>query len=275
VALLRPGTADEALAALAAGEAVDAGAMAVVVAHPDDETIGVGAQLPRLHGVTLVHVTDGAPRDGMDAGRHGFASPQAYAAARRAELEAAVALAGVPPEALIGFELPDQQAALHLADLARRLAALFAERGIRVALTHAFEGGHPDHEAVAFAVHAASRLDPGTAVIEMPFYRAGPEGWLTQTFVPDPRAPEIALWLDPAGRALKRRMLNAHASQGGALAPFSPDIERFRRAPSHDFTVLPSSGDLLYERYDWGMTGARWQALVRAAEAELGLARAA
>jgi len=30
-------------------------------------------------------------------------------------------------------------------------------------------------------------------------------------------------------------------------------------------TLLPNSGDLLYERHDWGMTGARWQALVREA----------
>src|SRR4029077_3455583 len=52
----------------------------------------------------------------------------------------------------------DQQAAFRLAELARRLAALFAERGIAVVLTHACEGGHPDHDAVAFAVHGAARL---------------------------------------------------------------------------------------------------------------------
>jgi hypothetical protein len=33
--------------------------------------------------------------------------------------------------------------------------------------------------------------------------------------------------------------------------------------------VLPNDGGLLYERYGWGMTGARWQALARAALAEL------
>ncbi len=35
----------------------------VVVAHPDDETIGAGALLARLRDVRVVHVTDGAPRD--------------------------------------------------------------------------------------------------------------------------------------------------------------------------------------------------------------------
>ena len=37
--------------------------------------------------------------------------------------------------------------------LARVLRPLLA--GTRVVVTHAYEGGHPDHDAVAFAVHAA------------------------------------------------------------------------------------------------------------------------
>lgn len=69
--------------------------VAVVGAHPDDETIGAGAQLARLRRLTLVHVTDGAPRNGRDAAAAGFADPRAYAEARRAELDAALA-AGAP-----------------------------------------------------------------------------------------------------------------------------------------------------------------------------------
>ncbi len=40
------------------------GPIAIVAAHQDDETIGAGGCLPRFGEVTLVHVTDGAPRDG-------------------------------------------------------------------------------------------------------------------------------------------------------------------------------------------------------------------
>jgi N-acetylglucosamine malate deacetylase 2 len=36
----------------------------IVVAHPDDETIGMGAQLCRFNDTLLVQVTDGAPRTG-------------------------------------------------------------------------------------------------------------------------------------------------------------------------------------------------------------------
>ena len=40
----------------------------IVVAHPDDETIGMGAQLCRFRDALLVQVTDGAPRDGRRCG---------------------------------------------------------------------------------------------------------------------------------------------------------------------------------------------------------------
>jgi hypothetical protein len=42
-------------------------ALLLVVAHPDDEVVGVGGQLARLMGVRLLHVTDGAPRNLLDA----------------------------------------------------------------------------------------------------------------------------------------------------------------------------------------------------------------
>jgi N-acetylglucosamine malate deacetylase 2 len=292
------------LAFLAEEGALAAEHVATVVAHPDDETLGCGALLPRLKGVTLVHVTDGAPRNMDDGATHGFASPEAYAAARRAELEAAVALAGIGPDALVGLGVPDQGAAFRLPDLARGLAALFRERGVRLVLTHAYEGGHPDHDAVAFAAQAARRLlldetreappqtlsplaalaakgerveasSPEIAVVEMPFYHASPSGWTTQRFIPDPEQPELVIWLDAGQRELKRRMLAAHATQAATLAGFTLDFERFRLAPDYDFTALPNGGDLLYERYDWGLTGARWRTLARAALNELGLEQAA
>src|SRR5437764_14240477 len=62
----------------------------IVVAHPDDETVGMGAQLRRLGDALLLQVTDGAPRDGRDAAARGFASTADYAVARRAELHAAL-----------------------------------------------------------------------------------------------------------------------------------------------------------------------------------------
>lgn len=243
----------------------------VVVAHPDDETLGCGALLSRLRDVTVLHVTDGAPRGGADAGRHGFADAAAYAAARWLEARAALALAGVPATRHVGLGRPDQGASDDLGALARRLRP-FLSRADAV-LTHAFEGGHPDHDAVAFAVHAAARLVAGEGagiglLAEMPFYHAGAEGWVRQRFRPRPgAAPETVLDLSPAERALKVRMAAAHRSQREVLAGFDLDLERFRPAPAYDFLVLPER--LLYEHHGWNMTRARWTERVLAAETEL------
>ncbi|MBV9076739.1 MAG: PIG-L family deacetylase, partial [Methylobacteriaceae bacterium] len=62
-----------------------------------------------------------------------------------------------------------------------------------------------------------------------------------------------------------------HRSQSETLASFDVQRELFRTAPDHDFTRLPNGGALLYERYGWGLTGARWLDLTGAAFAELGL----
>src|SRR2546421_12367648 len=75
---------------------IPAADVAVVVAHPDDESLGCGAQLARLKGGTVILVTDGAPCDPCYANRHGFRSTKAYAQARLAETRTALKLAGVP-----------------------------------------------------------------------------------------------------------------------------------------------------------------------------------
>ena len=63
----------------------------IVVAHPDDETLALGGQISRLRDALLVHLTDGAPRDGEDARGSGFTEKlQDYAAARQNELAAAL-----------------------------------------------------------------------------------------------------------------------------------------------------------------------------------------
>jgi N-acetylglucosamine malate deacetylase 2 len=253
---------------------IPGGNIAVVVAHPDDETLGLGAQLPRLPGVTIVHVTDGAPRNLKDARRLGFATSEAYARARRRELEAAMALVGIGPESLIGFAVPDQEASFELARIAVRLARFMSEKGIEVVFTHAYEGGHPDHEATAFAVHAAADLLARTsterpAIIEMPFYRATASGRVLQRFIPDPDRPEFELTLSEDQRALKRSMAAAHRSQASVLSQFPIAVERFREAPSYDFTILPPVDVFLYEEENWGLDRERWVELVKQAQTDL------
>jgi N-acetylglucosamine malate deacetylase 2 len=171
--------------------------VAVVVAHPDDETLGCGAQLPRLRGCTVILVTDGAPCDPWYAERQGFPGRKAYAQAREQESRAALSLAGVPQRNAVLMNIPDQEAAYRLAQIASSLAQQFAMRGTRYVLTHCYEGGHPDHDAVAFAVHlAAARLaDRGSQidVIEMPFYRMDSTGKVFQSFTENEGTDQLRL----------------------------------------------------------------------------------
>ncbi len=281
----RHSTPDDARARLAAllaeSEApVAAADVGIVVAHPDDETIGCGAMLARWQGASLIMVTDGAPTNLEDVHALGFPTAAAYASARRRELNAALAIAGVSAENQLHLDIPDQQVVRRLAEVTRLLIALVESRGLKMLFTHAFEGGHPDHDATAFAVHAAAHLlraaGRSIAIVEMPFYRDGGNSeMLRQSFMPLPETPETAIRLSPAAIALKRSMMAAHRSQQQILAPFAIDVERFRLAPAHDFTRLPNQGRLLYEQFNWGLSGAEWPLLARAALADLGLANAA
>src|SRR3954471_16538141 len=100
----------------------------IVAAHPDDEVLGAGGRFARLGpDLHVVHLTDGSPRDLGDARREGFTRREEYAAARRREVECALALAGVPAAQARTLDAIDQEASLDLDGLSRRTADLIRE----------------------------------------------------------------------------------------------------------------------------------------------------
>lgn len=228
----------------------------VVAAHPDDETIGMGAHLVEFQDLTLVHVTDGAPRDMRDAIAKGFSEREDYANARRRELNAALAAGGVKPKRTLQLGFVDQEATLNLPELIRRLASLPEPAMV---ITHPYEGGHPDHDATAFAVHAWA-IPRRIPLIEMTSYHSRDGVWVACEFLPGD-TQEWTFHLSEEQRERKRRMFDCFVTQAHILARFPIEIERFRPAPDYDFTRPPHEGPLHYDRFDWGWTGERWRAL--------------
>ena len=228
-------------------------------------------------------MTAGARRDGGDARAAGFASPMESAGARRREALAALALADIPAHQTVWLEVGDQEATFALERITGLLGELIAATRPDLLLTHPYEGGHPDHDAVAFAARAAVALAERPAekharapiLAEFAGYHATPDGGRDTSFLVDPGFPETVLRLSDAERHLKSRMLELHATQAAVLAGFPRDREPFRLAPAYDFSRPPHPGPLFYERTgsggEWGIDGFRWRARASAASRRLGL----
>lgn len=248
----------------------------VIAAHPDDEIIGVGARLARWPGARIVHVTDGAPRDMRDAAALGIVRREDYASLRRAERRHALDLAGIGAAHTHDLAYIDNEGADHLIDLTADIFALLRALAPDVVITHPYEGGHPDHDATAFATHAALELlrrngRPRPVLVEMASYHLGEKGIVDGRFLPASTRDDVRTPLDERSRALKERMLACHASQTKVLFHFACETEPIRLAPAYDFGSPPHEGRLLYEHFGWFANGAQWRARAREARYALGL----
>jgi LmbE family N-acetylglucosaminyl deacetylase len=237
----------------------------LVVAHPDDECIGAGALLADIPDAMIVHVTDGAPRADGAARKRGFASRDAYAAARREEVVNALAHIGIPETRIRCLGFVDGEATLRLVELCHDVIDLILELGPEILLTHPYEGGHTDHDATAFAVHMATGIlrREGVAspvVLEHTSYHSRNGKRVRAKFLPRKNVPEMAHGLSPDAQMLKLRMFEEFLSQRDCLREFPIEVERFRVAPRYDFTSPPHEGTLDYERFCTTICGDEWRA---------------
>jgi LmbE family N-acetylglucosaminyl deacetylase len=239
----------------------------VLGAHPDDEIVGAGGLLLRSRGCSVIYVTDGAPADPRHRGP-GFADRAAYARLRQQEARRALALADIGPSHIFSLSGTDQRAAFDAARLAVALVNLLESLRPPALVIHAYEGGHPDHDAAAFVGRAAFQLlEQPPALYEMTSYHARGPGLAVGEFLPSAMTITL-LKLDGAERELKHRMIECHQSQRETLAGFGVKDEPFRPAPPADFSRPPHAGELYHERMGW-MSGADLRALLAAAALEL------
>ena len=245
---------------------------AVIVAHPDDEVIGAGGLISRLQNVTVLHITDGVPGNGF-AVKAGFEKRSDYVNVLRNESRTALGLANVPADRIIELGIVHHQASQYLTDLTRKVASFLQQTACDVVLTHPFEGGHPDHDATAFATHAALRLLQRNGfkppvVFEIALH-PGVNGKRVLDFLPSEGCEVTTLMLDKKARDLKRQMFDCFKTQAETLRENPLGPERFRKPPEYDFTSPPTGIKSTYEKANCGVNAAEWQLLVRQAWSEL------
>ncbi len=237
---------------------------------------------PKLQVFLLAHHDDevfcaGHLRRALAAGgrvRLLWATAGGLAPARRRVAEGARALAalGLPASTAVDLHLRDLHAVEHVAVIARELGRTIDDAcrdaddpgrhtGDTVVYVPAYEGGHPDHDAVNLAAALAAAARPGLQVVEFPLYRRGRFGIAVQ----QPCAPAsasgegcVVLPLSHEDLTLRRALARANASQ---LAPSLLPLlalarwagrgraEPARPLPAHDYARPPHPGRLLYELY--------------------------
>jgi N-acetylglucosamine malate deacetylase 2 len=248
------------LSRLIAGEKI-LDPVAIVVAHPDDETIGMGGRILCFETLTLIHATNGAPNWPAWIQKTGFDSAEAYSAARFSELDQALRITGARPFGRVRYDYTDGDLVFHLVELTERLQVQL--RGVNAVITHAYEGGHPDHDACAFAVQYATRRLAESGIkplqrMEFASYFSLKQRLHAGSFWPDQHNPGYIARLTRNQRRLKKEALKTFTTQQSVLKPFGVRREMYRHAPYYDFRSPAPPGTWLYDANEWPITGRDW-----------------
>jgi N-acetylglucosamine malate deacetylase 2 len=211
-------------------QSFDFARVVVLAAHPDDESIACAGLLQRATTALVVFAVDGAPPHyGFEKK---FASLRNYSDTRFQEAYRALQMIpGVSVRRLArpdGKALLDQHLFLDLPSAFTSLCQIVLEFAPTLFVSHAFEGGHVDHDACHVLARQAS-AEFGLAQLEFPLYWQRQEDGkdVFQQFRETGHA-EFVLQLTPQELNLKRQMFAEYHTQQGITSVFTLDPERFR-----------------------------------------------
>jgi LmbE family N-acetylglucosaminyl deacetylase len=233
-----------------------------IFAHPDDDTLIAGAMRTLIKDDKEVHgVWAACDRLYGNLGN------------RLEELRNATALLGLPRERVHILRFPDLGILRRLDEAADTIAGLLCAIGPDAVTVNAFEGGHPDHDAVNFlAYEAIHRAGLRTRLFEFPLYNgAGPLlhwRWQINRF-PDDEGEVLYAPLDEDALRRKYAMMELYWSQWMYMLPARLACPRrlmmgrgepYRLCPpGRDHTIPPHSGKLNYERWFCRWMGVRFE----------------
>lgn len=231
------------------------GTTVVLVAHPDDEVIGFGALLQKMKRGIVVFATDGAPRD--DYFWKAYGSREEYARIRQQEARDALAVVGAEPVFLadhVEGGIADQELFQRLPQAVSAFERIVEQLSPNCLATLAYEGGHPDHDAVCFVASVVGKRRK-LPVWESPLYHRNSDGSGVVQRFPQSSGKEIEIRVEGEELERKLKMFHTYKSQKLTLDHFRPESEHFRPVADYDFTRRPFPWKLNYELWQWRMTG--------------------
>lgn len=209
----------------------------VLAAHPDDEALGIGGLLARLAGAG-VEVVPLCATDGEAAYRDSTAlAPEVLAPLRRQEHRVSLDALGLGAATRMG--IADGRVGEQTDRVADALVGVLREGDVILAPWRL--DGHPDHEAIGWAAHAAAQR-VGATLVEYPI-------WMWHWASPDDerldptRLRHVAL--DASERSRKEAAVAAHVSQlrpeqwQHGLEPILPDYVCRRLVTGREIVFVP------------------------------------
>lgn len=208
------------------------GRVLVLVAHPDDETIGCSGLLQRASSALVVFAVDGAPP------HYGFektyGSLQRYSDMRF--LEASLALRALPHCSFRrlarrnGTHFVDQHLFEELPEAMTSFNQVMCSFLPDIIVSHAYEGGHIDHDSCHFLASHTGRAH-NLRVMEFPCYWRAEDGQDIFQQFRDNGNDEVILKLSEREMDVKRQMLASYRTQQNLTPVFHLHTERFRPVP--------------------------------------------